>query len=76
LLEPLLVAIERFGETLKLIGGANQLRRARPNGVNRRAGSKRFAVAIVYATAYGRDLRDPGIAGIALLLEKILIEEL
>src|SRR5690606_27591488 len=76
LLEPLLVAIQRFGEALELIRRANELGRARPHRIDRRAGGERLAVSIVDPAAHRGDLRDARVARVALLLEKRLIDEL
>src|SRR5690606_35622728 len=62
LLEPFLVAVQRYGEPLELIGCAKELGRAGPDRIDRRARSERLAVAIVDAAAHRRDLRDAGIA--------------
>ncbi len=74
--QPLLVAVERFGETRDLVRGAHHLRRIGPHRVDRRARGERLAVAVVDAAANRGELRDAREASIALPLEESFVEQL
>ena len=74
--QPLLVAVERFGETRNLIRGAHHFRRAGPHGVDGRARRQRLAVAVIDAAADRGEFRDAREACIALPFEESFVEQL